>query len=424
MVRETDRLPSGNLYSGFTLKLNGNFRLFPVQRLTDKDAATLVALLHQNAYITGLDLSFNNLTNCGAEIIGNLLLETTALTDLILMCNEIGSSGAEWLAKALHLNKSLKNLRMNGNKIGNKGGMHFARMLQLNRSLQSLDLGNCDLGIQSLIALATVLNNNTTLQSLDIGRPLLYSIQEEATVHMAHMLQVNQTLQQLHLEKQAMKNFGAEQICEKLVTNKTLQLLNLRCNQISCDGARALAELLKHNTPLKILDLAANRIEDKGLVYISEALRYMNDQLLGLSVVSNSITGVGLVALANALKSNKTLTNVYIWGNELDESACSDFANLLKVGRLKPKQTDISPYWIDGHVYLAQLTHGLQMHYYWTPPYGEQDDAACNANLILLKGPQVSLSQMDIEEILESSSTEGGHSAHHLSTSSLNELSD
>ncbi|XP_072110936.1 leucine-rich repeat-containing protein 34 isoform X3 [Mobula birostris] len=371
------------LYDGFTLMLSGNSLLFPVQRLTDNDAAVLVCLLHQNSFITGLDLRFNNLSNCGAESIAKLLLETKVLSDLNLMCNDIGSSGAEWIAEALQVNQSLKHLRINGNKIGNKGGMHFATMLQLNKTLESVDLGDCDL--------------------------------EEMTVHMANMLQVNQSLQELHLAKMGIKDFGAQQLSERLVNNKTLRFLDLRCNQISCDGAKFLAELLRHNTPLKILDLAANRIGDDGLVYISEALRYLNDQLVALSVTSNSITGTGLVTFANALKSNTTLKNVYIWGNDLDESACSEFANLLKVGRLKPRQTDVSPYWVDGQVYLAEVSHGLQMFYYWVPQYGEWDEAACHASKVLPMEPESSISQIDIE----TSSTERGQSSVGVSAGSL-----
>ncbi|XP_078265954.1 leucine-rich repeat-containing protein 34 isoform X1 [Rhinoraja longicauda] len=412
---------SRSFYDEFTVILNGNSRLYPVQRVTDEDAAVLLYFMKRNCYITGLDLRFNKITNCGAEQFAKFLLETEALIDLNLMCNDIGSNGAEWLAKALQLNISVKHLRMNGNKIGNKGGMHFATMLQLNNTLESLDLADCDLGIQSVIGLATVLNHNKSLKSINVSRPLVYSLQEEMTVHMADMLHVNQTLQELHLARFEMKDFGVQQLCEQLVQNKTLRYLDLHCNHISCDGARHLAELLKHNTPLKILDLSANRIGDDGLVYISEALRYLNDQLLGLSVTRNSITGIGLVAFANILKSNTTLRNVYIWGNELDDAACIEFANLLKVGRLKPKQTDVSPYWIDGRVYLAELSHGLQMFYYWIPQYGDRDEAACNASTVLLQEPQSSMSQINMEDI-ESSSTEKDHSSGSISGGSSHML--
>ncbi|XP_043558464.1 myoneurin-like isoform X3 [Chiloscyllium plagiosum] len=319
---------------------------------------------HSSKAHDGINLQYNNLTNCAAEMIGKLLLESTTITDLNLMCNDIGSHGAKWLSKALQ-------------------------------------------ETQSLIALATVLHHNKTLRAIDVGRPIIHTIQEEATVHMAHMLQVNQTLQELHLVKMGMRNFGIQQICDKLVHNHSLRLLDLHCNQISSDGAKSLAELLKHNTPLKILDLAANRIEDDGLVCISDALRYRNNQLLALSVARNNISGIGLMALANALKSNNTLTNIYVWGNNFDESASIDFANLIKAGRLKPKRTDISPYWIDGRVYLSELAHGLQMYYYWTPLYGDRDEAACNANTYLLKEPNTSISQIDIEESIDTSSFEG-----------------
>ncbi|XP_048397667.1 leucine-rich repeat-containing protein 34 isoform X2 [Stegostoma tigrinum] len=367
VIGHADGLPPGTTYGGFTLILNGNTRLFPNHKPTDDDVSVLVHVLHRHTYITGIDLPYSNLTNCAAEMFGKLLLNSTTLTDLNLMCNEIGSHGAKWLAKGLQ-------------------------------------------EIQSLIALATVLHHNKSLRAIDVRGPIIHTIQEEETVHMAHMLQVNHTLQELHLVKMGMTNFGIQQLCDKLVHNKSLRLLDLHCNQISSDGAKSLAELLKHNTPLKILDLAANRIEDDGLVCISDALRYLNDQLVALSVARNNISGIGLMALANALKSNNTLTNVYVWGNSFDESASIDFAKLIKAGRLKPKRTDISPYWIDGRVYLSELAHGLQLYYYWTPLYGDVDEAACNANTYLLKDPNISLSQIDIEESVDTSSIEGNQS--------------
>ena len=41
-----------------------------------------------------------------------------------------------------------------------------------------------------------------------------------------------------------------------------------------------------------------------------------------LVLVSNQISGKGLCALADSMKLNTTLTNVYIWSNHLEESAC------------------------------------------------------------------------------------------------------
>lgn len=59
------------------------------------------------------------------------------------------------------------------------------------------------------------------------------------------------------------------------------------------------------------------------------------------------------------------------------------FAELLESGRLKPTGTDVEPYTVDGRVYLAELSHGLKRHYYWTPSYGDPDNEVENASLAI-----------------------------------------
>lgn len=59
------------------------------------------------------------------------------------------------------------------------------------------------------------------------------------------------------------------------------------------------------------------------------------------------------------------------------------FAELLQSGRLKPTGTDVEPYEVDGCIYLAELSHGLKRHYYWTPSYGEPDNKVENASLAI-----------------------------------------
>ena len=86
----------------------------------------------------------------------------------------------------------------------------------------------CPQGTQSLIAFATVLNHNTTLKALCVNRPLLFSHQEETTVHMSRMLKVNSTLAELHLQKCDLRDFGAERLVETLVHNIGLKYLDVR----------------------------------------------------------------------------------------------------------------------------------------------------------------------------------------------------
>ncbi|XP_075426760.1 leucine-rich repeat-containing protein 34 isoform X3 [Ascaphus truei] len=367
-----------------TLKICGNNRLVPVQRVTDEDVLVLSHVLSRNIFITNLDLRYNNLTDNGAVYIAKCLQERSSLFDLNIMGNDIKTDGAEHLAKALHRNETLRSLTMTGNKIGNKGGMFFASMLQINSTLEELDLGDCDLGIQSLIAFATVLLQNTSIKSINLNRPIFYVLQEDTTIHISQMLKVNRSLRELHLSKHQMTDSGVEHLCKALQENFTLKYLNLSCNKITRDGVKCLAKLLETNTTLEILDLASNRMEDDGAIYLSETIDFYNSSLKALSVVSNNITGKGLKALAASIKANHCISYIYIWGNTLDEDACEAFSDLLQTGRLSCSSTDVRPYVVDGRIYLAELFHGLQKHYYWTPSYGKADDPVCNSALAII----------------------------------------
>ncbi|KAM6953784.1 leucine-rich repeat-containing protein 34 [Aplochiton taeniatus] len=299
------------------------------------------------------------------------------------MCNDIESAGAEVLAKSLHHNNVLLSLRLTGNKIGNKGAMHFASMLQVNNTLQELDLADCDLTTQSVIAFAIVLASNRSLCSINLSRPLLFSLQEETIIHISRMLVVNHSLRELHLGKMGMTDTGLERLTEALQTNYSLRYLDLRCNHVTRDGAQCLAKVLKHNGTLEILDLSFNRIEDDGALYLSEAVALPTCSLKALSIPSNNIGKLGLVALATAMKANSTLTHIYIWGNRLDETVYKAFSELLASGRLTPEHSDVSVYEVDGQVFLAEAFHGLRRHYYWTPCQGRDWDPASNAALAL-----------------------------------------
>nr|XP_032639600.1 leucine-rich repeat-containing protein 34 isoform X2 [Chelonoidis abingdonii] len=319
------------LTKGITLKIAGNNRLVPVQKVTDEDFRMLACILSDNTFVTGLDLRYNVLTDIGAEHAAKFLQENSTLCYLNLMFNDIGINGAELIAKALHRNETLLHLRMTGNKIENKGGMYFASMLQINLTLEKLDLGDCDLGTQSLIAIATVMSHNKAMKALNLNRPILYSQEEETIVHTALMMKNNSCLMELHLCKHEMKNFGVERLCDALYENCSLRYLDLSW----------------------------------------------------LAVVSNNISGKGLVALSDSMKTNMVLSYIYIWGNKFDEATCVAFSDLIKTGRLKPNCTDLDPYEVDGHVYLAELSHGLKRHYYWTPSYGEVDNKDANASLAI-----------------------------------------
>ncbi|XP_072234507.1 leucine-rich repeat-containing protein 34 [Leuresthes tenuis] len=361
----SDILEKTSETGNFTLKLTGNNRLKHIQRLCDDDVCALSKCLQSNECVTGLDVRYNNICDEGAGHIAEILkADNSALRSLDLMFNDIQTDGAHIIANSLQHNDRLLSLRLSGNKICNRGAMHLAHMLQVNNTLQELELADCDLATQSVIALSIVLKSNTALRSVDISRPLLFSHQEEWAVHFSEMLAVNCSLVELHLGKMGLTDTGMERLTEGLRLNHSLQYLDLRCNRVSRDGARHLAGVLKQNSTLEIIDLSSNRIEDEGAACLSEAIAWPGCILRELSVRSNSIRTEGLLSLAQAMKKNKTLTHIYIWGNHLEESVCQAFRELISSGRLPPEQTDVSAYEVDGQVFLAEVFQSLRKRIY------------------------------------------------------------
>ncbi|KAL4001436.1 chloride channel 3/4/5 [Sarotherodon galilaeus] len=346
----------------FTLKLPGNVR--QVQRLSDDDILALCKCLRHNECVTGLDLRYNNIKNEGVEHLAKLLQEKSSLSCLDLMFNDIQANGAQVLASSLQGNGTLLSLRLSGNKIGRGGGLELASMLQENCTLQELEVADCDLDTSSIIALVIMLKKNKALCSVDISRPLLFSHQEEWAVHCSKMLAVNSSLMELHLGRMGMTDTGIEQLTEGLGQNHSLRYLDLCSNRVTRDGAFHLAMMLKQNRALEILDLSSNQIGDGGAGYLSKVITCPCCTVKELSVCRNNIASEGLLLLAQAVKSSSTLTHIYIWGNHLEEPVCQAFKELISSGRLHPEQTDVSPYEVDGHVFLAEVFQSLRKPVY------------------------------------------------------------
>lgn len=356
-----DSIHSICIESGFNLRLHGNKRNerneMYREKVDDEEVQVLYLTLKTNTFITGLDLGYNVITDDGAATLGNLLQETHALQLLILSYNDFGVKGTTEIAKGLQMNETLKVLKLDGNKCGVYGGMAIAGALQVNMTLEELNLNNTEQGTQSIVAFTTVLKANGSLKCLDLGRPLLHTQQEETTVHVAKMLEVNIRINEIHLSKHSMVNFGAERLMEHIADNIALLHVDLSCNRISRDGIKCIAKYLKGNPPLQILNLAYNRAEDDGALYLSDALASGNFSLLTLVLCSNTLTDKGLCALAKSLYSNATLRQLYIWGNSIEAAASQAFLELTQgvVPRLDVGDTDVRAYVVDDVPYLARV---------------------------------------------------------------------
>lgn len=341
--------------------LNGNSKTMFTDRMEDKDVAALVETILSGAVVLQtVDLSYNHISDKGAEHIATMLKDTETYTctveQLDLRGNSIGVAGCRSIAKAMATNVSVRTLNLNGNPISNDGGMTVAEMLYSNAVLQSLDIGNCDIGTETLIALATVLSSNSTLQHINIENARVFSRQEDSTYHMCRMLQANGTLAALNLAKHKIGDFGAALVAEHLAENRSLFSLSLPSNSIAGPGGKALAKLLQRGSVLEELDLDNNRVGNEGAVELAEAIR-VNKTLRSLTLRNNSIEDEGLAAIASALEEAGGIMRLSLWGNNFGRKSKEAFHSLFE-GRLKymPIEIDFKSYLVDGEVHLAKVS--------------------------------------------------------------------
>ncbi|CAF1097502.1 unnamed protein product [Didymodactylos carnosus] len=117
-------------------------------------------------------------------------------------------------------------------------------------------------------------------------------------------------------------------IIEKLRSNNTT-ILNVASKNISYTGAKAIAEALKTNQTLTRLYMSNNNISDAGAKAIAEALK-TNRTLTDLDIRSNNISDAGAKAIAEALKRNQTLTGLYMENNNISADGAKAIAEAVK----------------------------------------------------------------------------------------------
>ncbi len=338
------------------LNLSGNCVELFEDRIKDLDLFPLCDIIEKAQkynveYISQLNLSFNQLTHVACtSCLYNLILENTTLTSLDISGNSIDSRGVISLTEVLKKNNTLQSLNLSENPIGEEGGLALAELLKTNTSIKKLYLNNCDLGHKSITALCISLYEFQNLQVLHIARPLLFSKNEETTLHLAYMIRVNKSLRELNLNQHNIRDEALGTFLKYLHDNGTLHTLLLSGNEITTCGGEAIAEYLKFNRTLRVLDLSFNRLDTIGGKAIAVEGLKNNQTLQVLHVQNCSIGDEALFHLAQTLLVNPTLKQLKITNNRFEQASIKAWHKLLATN---PKfEVDILTYILDG-VYMT-----------------------------------------------------------------------
>jgi len=110
---------------------------------------------------------------------------------------------------------------------------------------------------------------------------------------------------------------------------KRCDQLWLEKNKITSVGVSIIANALNNNTSLSWLSLSSNHVLDAGVRVLAKTLAFKGSTLNTLRLHSTGITDQGAKYLADMLKTNKTLIELGLSGNEIGDRGIQFLADAL-----------------------------------------------------------------------------------------------
>lgn len=234
--------------------------------------------------------------------------------------NNLDAEGISPVMEALEHDQYVEQLWLKRNPLKIPGGFAMQKMLSVNNYLKVLDLTNVGLLDEGVAAVCSAISSNphSTLSVLYLSSN---GMRCKGLTHVISMLKVRK-MYQIGLACNRLGDEGASMLCEVLDRIEDLELSS--CG-IGYKGVEAISAVLAGNTTLKVLDLGflkstnalfevPNAMGNKGAVALAGALK-KNRTLVSLDVLHNGIYQVGVVALAEALtgeNENGTLLHLNI----------------------------------------------------------------------------------------------------------------
>eukprot|EP00937_MAST-01D_sp_MAST-1D-sp2_P006374 g6374.t1 len=315
----------------------------------DVAACALAAALEGNVHVTEWDLSNSQLSDTGARAAAAVMQpgHNRTVAKLVLHSNNINYTGCHALAHGLRRNSSLRELNLSKNNIGDGGLQALAAGFAgepLNGEaphpcpIEVLDVSRnsiADIGAEAFFRLGLV--PNQTLRVMQLSRN---AVSDASAAAIASALACpTVALEELRLDTNRLSDAGCCAIARALCGNSRLRVLSLDHNSVGDEGAEQLGRALLHNHQLRELHLASNFVTDHGARFLAESLAKPHGhfesgvQVHALSVLDlgdNKLLDDGAMALAAALRKNRSLTELGLRSNKIKADACHQLADALR----------------------------------------------------------------------------------------------
>ncbi|EKD56130.1 MAG: hypothetical protein ACD_58C00293G0001, partial [uncultured bacterium] len=302
------------------------------KKIDDFGAQTIaMELVDPNCKVTELNLSYNQISDVGAETIAEALPKSK-VTKLDLGSNIIGDAGAKAIAMTLKdPNCKVTELNLSYNQISDAGAKAIALALKdPNCKVTELEFsGNqiSDVGAEAIAM--TLPNSQITTFTLGLGGKRGEKFSTDSVRALSAALKdpkckVSCLNLANQIDDEAIKDFA-----EAVISARLCQKRNLSIRYDSHFLMPNLSESLAPVIPIvlddpnyRITDLNLARLEigDTGVRYIVDALRNPKYEITKLDLSNNHIEDVGAEAVASALiDPNCKVTELIIWHNQISD---------------------------------------------------------------------------------------------------------
>ncbi|NXN06541.1 LR74A protein, partial [Indicator maculatus] len=205
-------------------------------------AICIAEMLRENSTLRELNISNNHLDTAGAEAIANLLLNNLSYLHSLRLSGELSCCFCIFVS--LQSNYQVKKLDLSHNDFSEKGGQLLGQMLAINTRLEILDLSWNHLRRNGAVGLGTGLRSNSALKILNLS---WNGIGSQGVLALGEALKVNNVLVHLDISHNQIYDDGAKKLCKGLEVNGNLKILKMANNPLTLEGATALVTSVKKN---------------------------------------------------------------------------------------------------------------------------------------------------------------------------------
>ncbi|XP_062396080.1 NACHT, LRR and PYD domains-containing protein 12-like isoform X1 [Sardina pilchardus] len=299
--------------------------------LTEKSGGVLAfALQSVNSHLRELDLSKNNLGDCGGKLGSDALNLHCTMETLRLAGCKLSEKPCEVVASAVQHMVSLTELDLSDNHMNITGiQLLNAGMCSPNCKLQKLRLVGCGLTKKSGGVLAFALQSvNSHLRELDLSKNTLRDCGGKLS---SKMLNPHCTMETLRLADCKLKEKSCEIVISALQSaNSPFRELDLSQNNLQASGKKLLSALQSPNCKLKTLRLVGCGLTKKSGDILAFALQSVNSHLRELDLSKNTLGDCGGKLGSGTLNPHCTMETLRLAGCKLSEKPCEVVASAVQ----------------------------------------------------------------------------------------------